>query len=50
MDRTDEVIYLAGVPGIPRVIPWIKFSLKVGVLNPQVKINITAFPKTALVG
>ncbi|MDR1468755.1 MAG: hypothetical protein LBT00_05625 [Spirochaetaceae bacterium] len=26
MDRTDEVIYLAGLPGVPRMILWVKIS------------------------
>jgi hypothetical protein len=30
MDRTDEVIYLAGLPGVPRMILWVKFSVNGG--------------------
>jgi hypothetical protein len=26
MDRVDEIIYPAGLPGVPRVILWVKFS------------------------
>ncbi|MHB9292314.1 hypothetical protein Holit_01410 [Hollandina sp. SP2] len=26
MDRVNEIIYSAGLPGVPRMIPWVKFS------------------------
>jgi hypothetical protein len=31
MDRTDEVIYLAGLPGVPRMILWVKIRIREGV-------------------
>jgi hypothetical protein len=34
MDRADEVTYSAGLPGVPRMILWVKFSPRGGVLNP----------------
>jgi hypothetical protein len=30
MDRADEVIYFVGLPGVPRVILWVKFSPRGG--------------------
>jgi hypothetical protein len=48
MDRADEVIYSVGLPGVPRVILWVKFSLKDGVLHPRISIKIfEAVPKLA---
>jgi hypothetical protein len=35
MDRVNEIIYSAGLPGVPRMIPRVKFSPRGGVLNPK---------------
>jgi hypothetical protein len=31
MDRVNEIIYSAGLPGVPRMIPWVKFRALPGV-------------------
>jgi hypothetical protein len=46
MDRADEVIYFVGLPGVPRVILWVKFRLQGGEVHfLWVKISHIAIKK-----